>query len=426
MPSEIPLGVNPRKMIPYNVFISDDSTSERKLIQQYLKSAEFNVIGEATNGEETIQKIKELNGQVDILCLDYSMPHINGIGVIEELKTFYPKLIVILITAYTEKEIVEDAVRLKINAFLVKPISKATVYEKLTFLLGRRDLTSKMVVGYKQVGLNLNEIQIPPLREVMNRVITFDSQKSGGSKELEMIISPDKILSADILRVSNSSYYGRQGMVDTLQNAITLIGLGTIRNIVILEFRKNFTKNLPQPLFKKHLNEIPLLTGLIGIDLAAPLNLKNIRDQIIISSTLRKVGMSILAQNLKLKYLDILKLFEFGSKPLARLEREELNIDHIQIGIKVFKIWKLPKSLKNVVANQGFTASEISKVDDIDRLLRMAEILSLSMLGITISEEDNAVFQELMRYYKVTEELTSLFDEEYYTNIKSHPFFDSL
>ncbi|HMV43392.1 MAG TPA: HDOD domain-containing protein [Leptospiraceae bacterium] len=413
-------------MIPYNVFISDDSISERKLIQQFLKSADFKVIGEAEGGEETIHKIKELNGQVDILCVDYSMPEKNGGQVIEEIRTFFPKLIIILITAFSEKEIVEEAVRLKVNAFILKPITKSAIYEKLTFLLGRRDLTNKMVVGYKQMGINLNEIQIPPLRDVMNRVITFDSKKSGGSKELEMIIAPDKALSADILRVANSAYYGRSGSVDTLQNAITLIGLGTIRNIVILQFRKNFTKNLPQPLFRKHLNEIPILTGLIGIDLTGPLNLKNVREQIVISSILRKVGMSILAQNLKLKYLDILKLFEYGSKPLVQLEKEELNIDHIQIGIKVFQMWKLPNSLKKVVANQGFTQEETSRVEDIDRILRMAEILSLSLLGITISEEDSNILKSIMNYYNVTEELTSLFNEEYYTDIKSHPFFDSI
>ncbi|HNI90892.1 MAG TPA: HDOD domain-containing protein, partial [Leptospiraceae bacterium] len=183
---------------------------------------------------------------------------------------------------------------------------------------------------------------------------------------------------------------------------------------------------LPQPLFRKHLNEIPILTGLIGIDLTGPLNLKNVREQIVISSILRKVGMSILAQNLKLKYLDILKLFEYGSKPLVQLEKEELNIDHIQIGIKVFQMWKLPNSLKKVVANQGFTQEETSRVEDIDRILRMAEILSLSLLGITISEEDSNILKSIMNYYNVTEELTSLFNEEYYTDIKSHPFFDSI
>lgn len=426
MASEIPLGVNPRKMIPYNVLVADDSITERKLIQQFLKSADFNIIGEARNGEETCAKLNSLQGQVDILCLDYRMPDMNGSEVIQRVRPLFPKLIIILITAYTEKEIVEEAVKLKVNAFLVKPISKSSIYEKLTFLLGRRDLADKMVVGYKPSGINLSEIQIPPLRDVMNRVITFDSNKVGGSTELETIIAPDKALSSDILRIANSSFYGRSGNVNTLKSAITLIGLATIKNIVVLQFRKNFTKNLPQALFKKHLNEIPLLTGLIAIDLTAPLNLKSLNDQIVVSSTLRKVGMTILAQNLKLRYLDIIKLYEYGSKPLEQLEKEELNIDHIQIGTKVFKLWNMPKSLQRVVANQGFTLQDIESVDDLDRLLRIAEIFALKMLGVTITDEDMDLLVKLLQFYKAPEELTALFNEDYYVNMKGHPFFDSI
>ncbi len=426
MAREISLGVNPRKMIPYNVLIADDSLTERKLLQQFLKSADFQIVSEAANGEETISKLIAFQGQVDILCLDYRLPDMNGSDVIQRLRPLFPKLIIILITSHTEKEIVEEAVRLKVNAFLVKPISKSSIYDKLTFLLGRRDLAAKMVVGYKSTGINLNEIQIPPLRDVMNRVITFDSTKSGGSNELESIIAPDKALSADILRIANSSFYGRSGGINTLKSAITLIGLATIKNIVILQFRKNFTKSLPQALFRKHLNEIPLLTGLIAIDLTAPLNLKNLNDQIVISSTLRKVGMTILAQNLKIRYLDIIKLFEYGSKSLVQLEKEEFNIDHIQIGAKVFKVWQMPKSLQKVAANQGFTLSEIETVSDIDRLLRIAEIFALIMLGVTLTSEETEMLPRLLNFYKAPEELTKLFNEEYYSNIKSHPFFDSI
>lgn len=426
MPKEIPLGINPRKMIPYNVLIADDSLTERKLIQQFLKSADFHIIGEAVNGEDAIEKTMALHGQLDILCMDYFMPGMNGLEVIQKLRPLFPKLIILLITGHTEKEVVEEVARLKVNGFLVKPISKSTIYDRLTFLLGRRDLASKMVVGYKPIGINLNEIQIPPLKEVMNRVITFDTKKFGGSSDLETIIAPDKALSSDILRVANSSFYGRSGSVVTLKSAITLIGLSTIKNIVILQFRKNFTKNLPQPLFRKHLDEIPLLTGLIAIDLTAPLHLQNLNDQIVVSSTLRKVGMTILAQNLKNRYLEVIKLFEFGQKPLSQFERDEFNIDHVQIGIKVFKLWQMPKSLQKVVANQDFTIDEIEKVDDIDRLLRIAEIFAMSMLGITLTENDLEMLPKLLNFYNAPEELISLFNDDYYSNIKGHPFFDSI
>ncbi|MBP7284218.1 MAG: HDOD domain-containing protein [Leptospiraceae bacterium] len=426
MASDIPLGINPRKMVPYNVMVVDSSNTERRLIQQFLRSADFKIIGEASNGKDAITHIKSLEGQVDILCIDYRLSDMTILSVMEEIRPLFPKLITLIITEFAAKEIIEEIVKLKVNAFLVKPVSKALLYEKLTALLGRKDLADKIVIGYKPVGINLHEIQIPPLQEVMNRVISFDSNRVGGSGDLETIIAPDKALCADILRIANSVYYGRSGTVSTLKSAITLIGLVTIKNIVILQFRKNFAKNLTQPLFQKHLHEIPLLTGLIAIDLSAPFGLKKLIDQIIISSTLRKVGMTILAQNLKLRYLEIIRLFEYGSKSLVQLEREELNIDHVQIGIKVFKIWKLPPSLLSVVANQSFTLAEIGHVEELDRLLRVSEILATKMLGIQSLEEDMEIVLTVFKLYQVPEDMIELFNEDYYSNIKGHPFFDSI
>lgn len=426
MANEIPLGINPKKMLPYNVLIADSSNTDRRLISQFLKSADFKILAEASTGDETINKMKTLEGQVDLLCVEYNFSDMKVSNIINEIRPLYSKLMILIITSFAQKEIIEEIIHLKVNAFLVKPVSKANIYEKLTALLGRKDLADKIVIGYKPVGINLNEIQIPPLKDVMNRVITFDSSRVGGSGDLETIIAPDKALCADILRIANSVYYGRSGSVTTLKDAITLIGLVTIKNIVILQHRKNFAVNLTQPLFQKHLQEIPLLTGLIAIDLCAPFGLKKLTDQVIVSSTLKKIGMTVLAQNLKSRYLDVIKLFEYGSSSLVEVEREELNIDHVQIGIKVFKLWKMPSRLNSVVANQNFTLNELSYVDEMDRLLRVAEILALKMLGINTLEEDMNIVSSVFQIYQAPEDIIPLFNDEYYANIKEHPFFDSI
>ena len=93
-------------------------------------------------------------------------------------------------------------------------------------------------------------MHIPPLPTVLNKVILFDTEKTNGSEELEYIIAPDKSLSADLMRIANSAYYGRSGSVNTLRDAITLMGLKTINNIVLVKFRKRYTAKLRNPLYK--------------------------------------------------------------------------------------------------------------------------------------------------------------------------------
>ena len=79
-----------------------------------------------------------------------------------------------------------------------------------------------------------------------------------------------------------------------------------------------------------------------------------------------------------------------------------------------------------MVANQSFALKDIQEVADIDRLLRVAEIFAMQMLGVTINDEDIEILSTTLQFYRAPEELAALFNEDYYANIKSHPFFDSL
>ena len=60
----------------------------------------------------------------------------------------------------------------------------------------------------------------------------------------------------------------------------------------------------------------------------------------------------------------------------------------------------MPKSLQKVVANQDFSIDDIEKVEDIDRLLRITEILAMSMLGINLTETDSEILLKLLNFYK--------------------------
>lgn len=454
MAKELPLGINIHKMIPYNVIIVDDSISERKLLRQYFKSAEFNIlelgdelvsyaVGHVLDGEGVDKHKAEtdtaesadteplvntddfLKGieKADILCMEYRL-NTKASDIIEKIKTKYPRMKLILVIKDVQKKLIDEILKIKASAYLVKPVSKTTIYDKLKTILKRNDLDQKIVVGFKPGAINLHEIQIPPLPKVLSRVILFDADKVGGSEELEEIVSPDKGLSADFLRVANSAFYGRSGQVNTLKEAITLMGLKTINNIVIVKFKKRYSRSLKDLLFVKYLDEVPVLTGLIALDLTAPLHLSALNNEIFIHSVLMKIGMTILAINQPQRYLQILKYYDQGSRSLIQLEKEEFNTDFIQLGSRIFKLWHLPRSMQEVVQNQEFTINRISEVNDIDRLLRISEIFALKLMGMNIREEEMQLLLAVLKLYNAKTDIIGLFNEEYYSHIKSHPFFD--
>ncbi|MBP9886990.1 MAG: HDOD domain-containing protein [Leptospiraceae bacterium] len=485
MTNEIALGISIQKMQPYNFLVLLSSTAERKLLEQFLKAVEFNPVSidsEIQNylinqilGVSDLEEIKKEQPQktttetkpnnpedhsptpeiandssenqssednsdvtnkeqlrlnravlalakVDILCIEYLF-NASTLELIKQVKMMYPKMIIILILNNVRKELLEEMIKINVNAYLIKPLTRDVIFDKLKIILNRKDLMPKEVIGYKPKWINLKEIQIPPLSNVLSKVILFNTNKVGGSEELEQIISPDKSLSADLLRVANSAFYGRTGSIHTLKDAITLMGLKTINNIAIVKARRIFTQKLNQPIFHKYLEEFPILNGLIALDLTSPLKLKALNSEIFIHSVLYKIGMTILALNQPERYTNVLQFFEQGTKSLLELEKEEFNTDYIHMGVDIFKAWQFPISMQRVVKNQEFTIDEITHATDLDRLLRMASILALKLLGNT-SEPDREILLTLLQFYNMEEDIISLFNEEYYTHIKSHPFFD--
>ncbi|MBK9500529.1 MAG: HDOD domain-containing protein [Leptospiraceae bacterium] len=83
-------------------------------------------------------------------------------------------------------------------------------------MLGRAGIINASDATAKTI--RLSDLAIPPLPMVAIKVMSFDTDNpAGGSEELEKIISPDQAITTDIMKIANSSYYGRSGKINTLR-----------------------------------------------------------------------------------------------------------------------------------------------------------------------------------------------------------------
>lgn len=420
----IPIGLNPSSLKPYKVMIAEDSTADRNLLRRYLQSERFEILYESNNGDDLLFYLKESINKPDIICLDINMPNKNGLEVIQEIRKSHTAMKVAVISASTDKNVIQNLIQLKIDAFVKKPYNRNQVMQKLALALGRNEEQAKEQAG---PNLNLGNLVIPPLPAVAIKVTTFDmNNPTGGSEELERIISPDKSITTDIMKIANSAFYARSGKVHTLKDAITLLGMKTVKNLVLLQANKQFSKNLKGEVYQKHLQELPILSALIAYDLTTPLGMKNFKDDAFLSSLLRKIGMTILALTYLDQYSEVIEESNANGKDLLTLEREIFQIDHIEIGTKVFKLWNMPKGLQDVVSHQNFSSEEVNRVTHIDKITRLAGCLAYQMLGYELKEEEKQIEEAIFHSYKTSSEIRESFQKEYYDMIKDHPFFEVL
>lgn len=102
-----------------SILIVDDSRTSRKILKGILESEGYEVVGEATNGQEGYERYVEL--KPDIVTMDITMPVLDGIEALKKIKGEYPDAKVVMVTAAGQKTKMVEAVQNGANEFVSKP-----------------------------------------------------------------------------------------------------------------------------------------------------------------------------------------------------------------------------------------------------------------------------------------------------------------
>jgi two-component system chemotaxis response regulator CheY len=116
---------------PYKILIVDDSMFVRKQLAQILTSEGFDVIDQAVDGEDGVNKFKEHHPKVDLVTLDITMPKLDGIGVLEKIMEFDKTAKVVMISALGKQDLVKQALVLGAKNYIVKPLDREKVLERI-------------------------------------------------------------------------------------------------------------------------------------------------------------------------------------------------------------------------------------------------------------------------------------------------------
>lgn len=103
----------------HTVMIVDDSKTSRSVLRNILEEHNYEVIAEAANGEEGVEKYQEYSP--DFVTLDITMPVMDGIETLVKIKDFDPDAKVIMVTAAGQKHKMLEAIKLGAVEFVTKP-----------------------------------------------------------------------------------------------------------------------------------------------------------------------------------------------------------------------------------------------------------------------------------------------------------------
>lgn len=116
------------------VLVVDDAQFMRMMLKDILIKNGFEVVGEAKNGAEALERYKEL--KPDIVTLDITMPEVDGIMALKSIKEFDPNAKAVMCSAMGQQCMVIESIQAGAKDFIVKPFQADRVIEAVRKALG--------------------------------------------------------------------------------------------------------------------------------------------------------------------------------------------------------------------------------------------------------------------------------------------------
>lgn len=213
-----------------------------------------------------------------------------------------------------------------------------------------------------------SNLTIPTIPTVLTRIEKLVQDPKSGMKEYADVISSDAPLTARVLKIANSSYYGlRERCMSTQQAAVTL-GLRVLRNVVTQAAVIEQSRGLSALGFD--LDELwkhSIVTAQTCNFLAR--RCRNAKlptpDELYVCGLLHDLGQIVLLDNLKHDYVEIARQAQADGVPIHVVERSVLGFDHAEAGSLVTVRWGLPAQMAGAIQQHHTTSDATTLLPEV-------------------------------------------------------------
>lgn len=195
---------------------------------------------------------------------------------------------------------------------------------------------------------------LPALPNVVARVLQETENPNASAATIERMIAADQALASKVLRVVNSAYYGLSGQVTSLGQAIVILGLQQIRNLVLSVSAMSTLK--PKTARQQEVLKLfwmhSLATASCGGMIAKKKRLSaKDAETLFVASLLHDIGRLFLFCTFTQTYEQVLTFACDKGIVVERAEAQLLGTDHGGIGAKIARQWHLPEALAELIGS---------------------------------------------------------------------------
>lgn len=187
--------------------------------------------------------------------------------------------------------------------------------------------------------------KVPTLPGVVNRILQLMENPKTSVEDVTRVIRMDQALTARLLKIVNSAFYGFPRQISTVTQAIVILGFNAVKSLalsasVVQIFGTKGREGFDLEAFWEHSISTGVIANMVGRRINYPLP-----EECLIAGILHGIGKLIFDQYLHNLFIVAVKKARKDKKLLQHAEREVFGTDHCRVGAMLAEKWKLPLQL---------------------------------------------------------------------------------
>lgn len=203
-----------------------------------------------------------------------------------------------------------------------------------------------MTISKEEVLAKLH--QLPSMPAVIQEILASFNNENLDSNALAQMIARDQGLSAKVLRVANSPFYGLPRTIASIQDAVVVMGFNGVRSLVL---SAGFVHAFPakagsrfdrQAYWKRSFR-------VAGNAKALAQSLRQEPQMAFTAAMFHEIGLLVLDVCIPEQFAEVLQQCEMSGRSLAEVEQEQFGFDHAEIGAEMARHWNFPAEIEHAI-----------------------------------------------------------------------------
>jgi putative nucleotidyltransferase with HDIG domain len=283
----------------------------------------------------------------DVVVSDMRMPVMDGAELLDEVRRRSPSAVRVVLSGHSGRDLILKSLG-PTHQFLSKPCDAEDLKAAVARACALRDLLDDERL--KAVVSNVKTL--PSVPALYDRLLALLRSPDCALQEVADVIGCDVGMTAKILQLVNSAFFGLQRRVASLSEAILYLGLDTVRSVVLgagvfaeLEGAGEAAKTAEE------LYPHSMTVGTLSEKITRRCNPKRERtDDVLTAGMLHDVGKLVMAMELPDAYAEVRRRAQQEGIRTHEAEREVLGITHAELGAYLLALWGLPEPIVEAVA----------------------------------------------------------------------------